>query len=355
MDACEIFIFVCHGVLIGAASITGIIGNTISFIVLSRMQHSPTITILRALSVTDNGYLVINFLTRSVPQYSDWFSCNVSGYVDKYLWPVATLSINCTGWLTFLLTLYRYIAVTKPLHARIITTPWRTHITIAFIVVFTSIATVPRFLEYDVERNETTSCVDARYADLYDDRVYQIVYKTLLMLTLYAILPPVLCLIFTIRLAFNLRKAARQRTTFMSSSRSHPSLDPSCQKERYITKISMSVAIIYLVCQIPSIITVFTRLFMDLDYDTSCTAYYYYLNASEFLVAFNSSVNFFIYMMGTPSFRENLIGLLKKPLTLCQYCCYCKINSNREAVSASGNNHESVSSSDSTDTYNTYM
>ena len=310
---CDLFVLIFIGVVIGGTTVIGMIGNTISFAVLSRMQQSPTIILLRSLCWSDNIYLLLSFMIRGLPNYSYWFQCNAAAFVNRWLWPIGVVGLNCTAWLTVTITIYRYIAVTKPLHARMITTSKRTYILLAFIVGFSSLLITPRFFELRIDRDKNASCWRDTYTEMYKNLAYKIAYKFLLNSMLYFFLPPIVCLIFTIRLVIVLRHTLKKRKAYVSSRR-----------EMNITKMSVIVVLIYLITQLPSVILVIVRFFKDINYDKRCTAYYIYLNFSEFLLVINSSVNFFIYYCSTQSFRMCLVGLFK---SICnKFRCYCKIN-----------------------------
>ena len=50
------------------------------------------------------------------------------------------------------------------------------------------------------------------------------------------------------------------------------------------------------------------RPFMDIDYN-DCTWYSYLVDIGELMLAINSSVNFLVYILTTPSFRRKLTSL----------------------------------------------
>ena len=112
--SCDIFTFVVFGVLIGVTSLTGMVGNTISFLVISRMHQNPTFIVLRFICVSDNLYLSVSFLIRSMPYFSHDFNCTVSSILNKWVWPLATLGTHSAAWMTVLLSIYRFVVVKMP-------------------------------------------------------------------------------------------------------------------------------------------------------------------------------------------------------------------------------------------------
>lgn len=307
-SACGIFQLVFFGVLPAVTCIVGLFGNVASFIVMSKMARSSVIILLQFLCVTDNFYLVMSLLIRPVAYFSYWFDCHINAFVTKWLWPVGIVGLNLTSWLTVCITVYRYIAVCRPLQARMLTTTRRTYILMLVITCVVTVLNIPRFLEINIEVDPNTTCEVPRYTPFYHNNLYQIIYKTIIMVGLFAVIPPIVCLILTVLIITRLRKAMHDRRTYTSGNSAAAEVTSS--REMRITKVSIIVVTIYIVAQTPNIVTVILRIATTIDYESKCNFYYYYINIAELLLMFNSAVNFFVYLT-IDSFCKHLLRIIK--------------------------------------------
>lgn len=110
--SCEIFYFVVSG-LIGIITILiGLIGNSLAFIVLHRIARTSVIFfILKVLAVVDTMFLITYGMVRVTAHIMDSFSLpEILGtfqYVVYCVFPVLSMSLTLTLWLTCLLTIHR--------------------------------------------------------------------------------------------------------------------------------------------------------------------------------------------------------------------------------------------------------
>lgn len=135
-----------------ALVIFGIVGNLISLYVLSkhrqRQKLRTILILLRTLAVVDTLVLVSIFLVRTLRyigprEYIAFFT-----RVYPYLYPTVYVLRLMNTWMTVLLTIDRYVAVCKPLHAQRLCTVRRTYIQVAVVVVLSVLVCVPRYFEY---------------------------------------------------------------------------------------------------------------------------------------------------------------------------------------------------------------
>lgn len=126
------FDFWCSGILINLIGMIGILGNSLSLIILSRPQMRSSINyLLIALARCDIILIITSMLLfgfQSIYPYSYhadtggsmfWFrySYNVYPRIIKYLFTLAVIAQTANCYLTLLVSLERYVAVCHPLRA----------------------------------------------------------------------------------------------------------------------------------------------------------------------------------------------------------------------------------------------
>lgn len=127
------FDFWCSGVLINLIGMVGILGNSLSLIILSRPQMRSSINyLLIALARCDIILIITSmflFGFQSIYPYSYddetgsgsmfWFryTYNVYPRIIKYLFTLAVIAQTANCYLTLLVSLERYVAVCHPLRA----------------------------------------------------------------------------------------------------------------------------------------------------------------------------------------------------------------------------------------------
>lgn len=126
------FDFWCSGILINLIGMVGILGNSLSLIILSRPQMRSSINyLLIALARCDIILIITSmflFGFHSIYPYSYyddaggsmfWFryTYNVYPRIIKYLFTLAVIAQTANCYLTLLVSLERYVAVCHPLRA----------------------------------------------------------------------------------------------------------------------------------------------------------------------------------------------------------------------------------------------
>lgn len=125
------FDFWCSGILINLIGMVGILGNSLSLIILSRPQMRSSINyLLIALARCDIILIITSmflFGFHSIYPYSFndeggsmfWFryTYNVYPRIIKYLFTLAVIAQTANCYLTLLVSLERYVAVCHPLRA----------------------------------------------------------------------------------------------------------------------------------------------------------------------------------------------------------------------------------------------
>jgi hypothetical protein len=132
----------------------GIAGVGIDYVPLSPIIVTVFLFTSQGLAVTDTLVLANVFVLRTMrylfvptsPSEIWWFEWFHSR-VYPGLFPMAYVLRLINTWLTVLLTVDRYIATCKPLHAQHLCTMRRTYVLIAIVVVTSVAFSLPRFFE----------------------------------------------------------------------------------------------------------------------------------------------------------------------------------------------------------------
>lgn len=187
INATSLFDFIVYGVLINFVGLFGILGNTISMIVLSRPQMKSSINyLLIGLASCDTLLIIISILIFGLPSiyvYTGYlfnYQFIVYPKIVKYLYPISCAAQIATVYLTLTVTIERYIAVCHPLKARSFCTCGRARLAFLSIVTFATIYNIPKFLEIESytekhwKYNIVIYCL--RPAPLRDNDIYVTVY-----------------------------------------------------------------------------------------------------------------------------------------------------------------------------------
>ena len=303
---------VLHIYISSAVIIFGLIGNTLSFHVMHRMTSTASVT-LKALAITDSLYLMLNIFMGVYNAISVCFYDVISWTVSIagiYLLPVLRMIQTISAWLTVLVTVDRYLAVKKPLHAKLIFTEKRIKWAMILLWVLAISLHVPMFFEWEfLEAFDNINCRFILWyapTDLYKDKIYYITYRVILEGSIRLILPLTVLIILNTHLIIAIRKAQRQRSVIIANG------NTSNQRQAdTITAMVVGVVTSFTICQTPYIILLAADLTLRLTppvrFLTPATKMYWILVAN-FLLLLNSSVNFVIYVAVWKTFRQKLFS-----------------------------------------------
>ena len=116
------------------------------------------------------------------------------------------------------------------------------------------------------------------------------------------LLPMVIVIVMNVRLIRELRKVRQQRKRLST-------MTPPCgsTSDSNITLVMVIIIVIFIVCHTPNAIALGIDSFHKEDWwKYSC----YVQAACNFLIAFNSSINFFVYYFVRKKFRQTLFAML---------------------------------------------
>ena len=136
--------------------IVGFVGNILSIIVLRRDRDKKNTTnwLLQALAVADSLYLFASIFIQTLQTFksdTNWWPAFKRMYprARSFIWPIASMFQTTTVWIILVITVDRYLAVTRPFSAY---TKKRQHMKayVALVCLVATLYNIPRFFEREV-------------------------------------------------------------------------------------------------------------------------------------------------------------------------------------------------------------
>ena len=310
MPCTPLFNFIWHTVIVGTVSLLGLVGNTLSIVVLRRDKGSKIANLLlQALALADNCVLIatisiLSIIYASLPYFkADKTLDFLTNSIRLYIQPIAYITKTCAIWMTVLLAINRYVVVKRPLQAQNVCTLLRAKIQVLVVVVFSIACNLPRFFHYkevivqkgNISETELQHTSIGKGSSIYP--LYINMFSTVVVL-----LPMVIVIVMNVGLIRELRKVRQQRKRL---SRMTPSCGSSSDSN--ITLVTVIIIVIFIVCHTPDAVA----LGIDSFHKEDWWIYSCYVEAAcNFLIAFNSSINFFVYYFVRRKFRQTLFTML---------------------------------------------
>ncbi|KAA0198924.1 FMRFamide receptor [Fasciolopsis buskii] len=371
----QIYNFFWDVVFVGTVLLAGITGNVLSCFVLIRdRSHGTTSLILTALAICDTMFLVgclfFQFL-RTLSFFVLWIPyINLYAHTSNVLYGSGMAVRMMRNWMVVLVSLERWVAVCKPLHAPSICTRKKARIAIVIIALFSALYNVPHFFIVGAKPLLCTG-IKVNQSDLIDtytwnqtnlpvgtiiyhsalrqwvqdSYVFRLAYRLIGYTVIIVTLPNVIIGVLNVLLIRGIKYANARRAQIMArvdcanrqcscnslrvdhegSSHLSPSCNTNPESHAYFVRVEKStrsrtgevnrlcvgVIVIYLVCELPAVGYQVIHLLQNraaIDLTRPVT------NA---LVCLNSGVNFFIYVFLGRRFRSQLKDLFRK---LCSRC-----------------------------------
>lgn len=297
------FGFWLNGVGITVIGMLGIFGNIASIRVLSdkRMRSSVNF-ILIALAGSDLVLILTSILLFALPTIfpyngeAKYYFFIALPQISGVIYPLAMMAQTVSIYMTFLISLERYIAVCHPLKARSMCTQSRTKICIFAIVLLSILYNVPKALEIKLmEGNNkdygTFYCVSA--SDLRINKRYITVYIHWLYFIFMNLIPLSGITFFNLMIYRQVQVVNRLRLKLTSRE----------IQDIKLTTMLFCVVIVFLSCNFLAVLTNILESFGNIHSDRLT-------KTSNFFVTLNSSVNFVIYVVLVKKFRRIFVRQL---------------------------------------------
>ena len=326
------FDFVVPGILLNVIGLLGLIGNTLSIIVLSRPQMRQSINcILIGLASFDSILIVTSILMLGLPAIFDFLSIQSSEnyhapgfdmfhfYFTK-VFPFITPTVYSIGmivqtgsvYLTIAVTLERFVAVCLPFRSRSLCTYGRARYGVILVTLFAIIYNLPRFWEikwkttYPYGMNHTEySFTEVIPTELRNNRWYLSVYYTWSYLIFMFFIPFSCLAIFNLLIYRQVRIANSERSRMSRQE----------QKEIGLATMLMVVVIVFFLCNVLALVVNILEHLFHKQFDQM-------ININNLLITLNSSVNFIIYCIFNDKFKRIFCKLFCCQMVLHKFGIY---------------------------------
>ncbi|GFO24119.1 FMRFamide receptor-like [Plakobranchus ocellatus] len=286
--------FVTGLVLYPIFCITGILGNSLSLIVLSHKDMATSTNVyLLALGISDSLKLLNDFLYSVMlvisfynPTASETMMVNVYPYAH-YVFQVA---VCVTAWLTVSVSMDRYVSVCYPSRSRDICTIPRARTVVISVFIIMLLLSIPSVFRYRFETIhdpvQNITCMELVVTELGRNQQFMIPY-TWVQNFLRGIIPVFILIFLNARIIKALYKERVKGKKFNSRNR--------------ITLMLIAMVVIFIVCITPDAImsTFFGKGYVEEDFLVKGIR-----EITDALVAFNSAVNFLLYCSLSVVFRD---------------------------------------------------
>ena len=308
--------------------LVGFIGNILSIIVLrrDRDRKNTTTWLLQALAVADSLYLLASVLIQTLQTIkfdTNWWPAFTRIYprARPYVWPIASIVQTTTVWIVLLITVDRYIAVTRPINTYI---KKRKHTKVCVVLIFVAagLYNIPRFFEKEVVTTFNHCKNRTEYNVVHTpfrlDRTYFLVYHVVLHCIFRTVGPLFVLLFLNVGLIWKFKRAQKTRNHLTGTAAHYAS----------VTLMVITVVTVFIVCEFPdAMLRIVAVLLHDDPKEQRTNDTLLYLNViSNALLTLNSAVNFLMYCFTGTQFRKTVIRLC--------YHCDWKRRSKRESYLA---------------------
>ena len=214
-------------------------------------------------------------------------------------YPLHCLTETATTWVTVLIAINRYIIVCLPLKASQWCTASRVKTQLAVVLVFVVLCNIPNYVRLRVvyfTQNNGTTCevIDKGKLSCPQFYVDPLFYDVFLHFIQFWCLPLFILTYLTIRLIKAMRANRRLQAEMQSQNSKH---------DNNMTFALAIVVIVFIICQAPFLILLVITYLNRSSVVVRC----YMSQIHHTLLAFNSAVNFFIYIVINKQFRDVLI------------------------------------------------
>ena len=311
LDSCRLYRFIVYTLIMGTLIVVGVIGNSLTFVVFWKGNFkSSTSFLFLSLSLIDSALLLAVFSVGTMVafvDYTGWMQSyfSVYPYLGAYLFPTILLAKTAAIWVVVLVAVNRYIIVCLPLRAPQWCTVSKVKIQLAVVLIAAVLYNIPKFAEkrvaYYAKPMSNDNTVDIAYLDYTmfgEVRLFYRIYDTICLLIFLLVLPIVTLTVITIRLIKALKAHRRMQLEMQSRSQ---------QNDGGVTFSLVIVVIVFIVCQVPTFVLYALNEVLPSDAFDCGSVMFYFGGIVDLLIALNSSINFFIYIVANKAFRGVLV------------------------------------------------
>lgn len=308
-----------YTLLILLPGIMGIIGNTISAVILHQQSNkngsaNVMVLLLKILAYADNSYVLAYIIIMHLTYYFMYEMQSISNayYVFSIVSePILFFIATCAIWMTVIIAFVRYVAVCHPFLTQRLCNKTNIWMVISMVMITAAIFHIPWFFTYKIVKD---SFNDQQWmlqeTKLLQSKLYIFGYRTVFMDILVRGLLPMLILGYcNVRLLYTVYRQPCIDALAMAATNNN--MHQSQMKEaKNVTKVIVSIISVYIISYFPGTINAIAQEINPKLSKLKCGTPGYYLTfAFDALLVMNSCVNFIIYYVIRKSFRNNFKGL----------------------------------------------
>ena len=298
--------------------ILGLVGNTLTFIIIGRDRPSTTSLLLRALAIADWCVVFLSIFTNVYQGANRCFYLEETGRNMPYVHAVplvfglARMLQAMSSWIVVTVAFDRYMRICHLAKANHICTVPNMKRVVLVISLICALVHIPVFFEWDVYR-QVDPCTQAVYvlpkrAPFYDTMPYYILYTTIFQSLFRLVVPVVLLIYLNSKLVIELRRVGAVHRRLLQRMRRY---QHRSQREKYsITLLLVAVVTVFIVCQVPFLLVAITQnliKFAPRVFPVNRLFSNLLIVFSNLVLTINSAVNFFIYVLVGGRFRKILL------------------------------------------------
>ncbi|XP_071100698.1 probable G-protein coupled receptor B0563.6 [Haliotis cracherodii] len=295
-------------------SILGIVGNTLSFIVLlsSNMRNTTSYLYMAALSCTDTIVLILNilFMVTKFPD-QEIFNRGTCGLIFFLMY----FSIHYNVFLMCTMTIERYIAVKFPLHAPkwITINKARILILVEFIVAFS--LDVHSFFTRQIVVDPNTGvekCTTPGETNtFFVTKIWPWVDAVV-----YCYGPLTCLLVVNVLIITEVKRAGRMQREMTNKGAGEKTAADARSRERQVTVMLLSVSFTFLIFVTPMAVIIVVERYFWVQHNAHEQAQYHLVRTiCNNMMYTNHALNFVLYCVGGKRFRDQFFAI---------FCCVDK-------------------------------
>ena len=309
-----------NGIVAMCVIFLGLVANFLTAVVLTRKtMHSSTNCFLTGLALWDTMVLICTLFLMTLNHFSSTYEATVHPYIVVYIYPLALVAQTSTVWITVSFTVERYIAVCHPLKAARMCSINRTRIVIVCVSIVSFIYNITRWFEYEFTNNpskhssnktgenSTNQTFPFKPTAFHGDILYNTVYYSYLYPIIMFVIPLSSLAIFNTCLIHAVKKSQKQQKD----------MNVRQSRENNVTTMLVSVVIVFMMCQVPAAVYNVARA-IDAETVENMLGWKILSAVRNFLVTFNSAINFLLYCAFGQKFRRVFMRTF----------CYCFLSEN---------------------------
>lgn len=313
----EIILIISDVVILIPFVVVGLIGNTLAFVVLNREKRKSNSSMyMKMLAITDNAVLISRFIyasCRSLYKYvgvQSWYwgyeLYQVTKGVNFGLFPLFRL---CSLYIVMIMTVERFIVVCKPMKAKSLCTSKANKMAISVMVCIAIILNVPHFFRYQlfwkccVGRWRPVSLANEVYENNHKFKPFYQYYEDAEYFMMVTIIPFSVTGICNYYILSAVRQASERRATMSGGH--------DTSQDKSITRRILFVSTATVILELPYFVLKGSEFVLDHIVYDDINMIDYLFRPAETLLAINSSINIFVYLIASKMFRNTLKNLFR--------------------------------------------